>query len=330
MLRGITHRPRLLLTSALSLLAIAVPIATGRLSRAADDEQLSFRSGVSLVALNVTVTDGKAQYIPGLLPDDFAVYEDGVRQDLRFFASSDVPIDLGILIDCSASMRTTLQTAQEAAVGFVRVLRSQDRAAIIAFSKGTRVLQGLTGDKALLEAAIRSTTASHVTPLRDAIYIAIAEMRRQRLAYTEVRRQAIVVLSDGDDTASLLSFDDLLDIVRRAHVGLYTISLRPGWRPGWAQGSTPSDYEMHSLARETGGRVFFADDVNRLAGLYADVAEELAHQYSIGYVPRELDDSGFRRVLVRVVGRADAMVRTRTGYIAERRTAGAAIARRQP
>ena len=116
-----------------SILALAAAPAFAQLPPSTSDIQVpTFRSGASLVSLNVTVMDGGARYVIGLQPADFAVFEDGVKQDVRFFESTNVPVDLFVLLDTSASMETKLQTAQDAAIGFTRRLRPQDLAEITA------------------------------------------------------------------------------------------------------------------------------------------------------------------------------------------------------
>lgn len=112
-----------------------------------------------MVALSVTVADSRQKYVPGLHQGDFEVYEDGVRQDLAFFATDEVPLDLAILLDTSSSMLNNMPVVHEAAVGFARTLRGSDRCAVVEFKDSVQVLQPLTADVARLESAIRQTTA---------------------------------------------------------------------------------------------------------------------------------------------------------------------------
>ena len=121
-------------------------------------QQPSFRAGVELVSLNVTVTDA-GKYVTDLAATDFAVYEDGAKQDVTFFNKSNLPIALAFLVDTSASMETKLQTAQEAAIGFARKLRTQDLAEVVDFDSRVVVLANFTNNIGDLEAAIRKTSA---------------------------------------------------------------------------------------------------------------------------------------------------------------------------
>ena len=277
-----------------------------------------FKSSTSLVALNVIVTDNKQQYESGLSRDDFEVYEDGVRQEVEFFAAADVPLDLILLIDGSSSMTDKVSFVRTAAAGFIGTMGRDDRAAVISFADGVRVLQPLTSDRALIGAAIEQTGAKGATALHNAIYVALKEFGRRASSAGDVRRQAIAVLSDGEDTSSLLSFEDVLDMAKRSGVSIYTIGLR-GEMGGAAAPAkryfSQSDFAMKQLATETGAVPFFPERVADLGGVYAAIATELASQYSIGYVPRNVRGDGkYRRVIVRVANRPELKPRTRTGY----------------
>ena len=194
---------------------------------AAPPQRPSFRAGVELVSINVTVTDQAGHYLTDVDQRDFQVFEDGAQQQITFFNRSNLPIALSILLDTSASMESKLDTAQEAAIGFVRRLRPQDLAQVIDFDSRVQVIQGFTNNVADLEAAIRRTNAGGSTSLHNAIYIALKELKRTQPHGTEeIRRQAIVVLSDGEDTSSLVSFDEVLDLAKRSETAIYAIGLR--------------------------------------------------------------------------------------------------------
>jgi len=286
----------------------------------------SFRSTASLVALNVTVQDARSRYVTGLQPADFAVFEEGRRQDVRFFETAALPIDLILLIDTSRSMSPRLRMAQAAARGFLQTLRPRDRGAVIAFNETVRVLQPLTEDRSALEAAVDATAAGGTTALHTALYVALKQFGISVRPDGAVRRQAVVVLSDGEDTASLLTFDDVLALARQTGVNVYTVRVQanagiardPDIRI--AQLAEQADFEMKSLARETGALSFFPT-LQQLQGVYSSIANELASQYSIGYEPPG-GDAGFRRVTVQVVSRPGLRARTRSGYTAGRHAPG--------
>ena len=277
-----------------------------------------FRTGTSLVSLNVIVTDIKQQYATGLRAEDFEVYEDGVRQQVEFFAAAEVPLDLILLIDASSSMTDKMTAVHKAAGGFIETMRPDDRAAVVSFADGVQVLQPLTSDTALVRSAIDRTGAKGATALHNAIYVALKEFGRPASSAGEVRRQAIAVLSDGEDTSSLLSFDDVLEMAKRSGVSIYTIGLKSDLAGGAATARryfSQSDFAMKQLASETGAMPFFPETVGDLGKVYDAIATELASQYSIGYVPRNVREDGkYRRVIVRVANRPELKPRTRTGY----------------
>ena len=306
------------LRSACGALIIAA-LATTQASAQDAPQTPVFRSGTSLVALNVSVTtNNNKEFASGLSREDFEVYEDGVRQDVQFFAATEVPLDLILLIDGSSSMNEKVSFVHEAASGFIDTMRPEDRAAVVSFADGVRVLQPLTSDRAGVRAAIDRTGAKGATALHNAIYVALKEFGRPAAAAGDVRRQAIAVLSDGEDTSSLLSFDDVLDMAKRSGVSIYTIGLRGALgdrTTGQRRYFSQADFAMKQLAVETGARPFFPESVADLNAVYAAIATELASQYSIGYVPQNVRDDGkYRRVIVRVANRPELKPRTRTGY----------------
>jgi len=277
-----------------------------------------FRTGIDVVSLNVTVMDPAGHYVSDLGQDDFQVFEDGAKQDVTFFTRSQLPIALALLLDTSASMEDKLSTAQEAAIGFARRLRPQDVASVIDFDSRVVILQPFTSDAATLERAIRDTSAGGSTSLYNAIYIALNEMKKMRAkARDEIRREAVVVLSDGEDTSSLLPFEEVLELSKRSETGIYAIGLRAK-EPRMAQsgGFKEADFVLRTLSQETGGRAFFPQAVGELAAIYSQIGDELSNQYTIGYTsknPRR--DGQWRRVVVRL-NRPNAIARTKQGYYA--------------
>jgi VWFA-related protein len=286
-----------------------------------DIPRTTFRSGVDLVALNVVVTDSQDKFVVGLAQADFAVFEDGVQQDVSFFGSSDVPLDVAILLDTWASMTDKIATAQKAAIGLVSTLRASDRVSVVDIKDSTRILFPMSDDADGARTAILATTAAGGTALYNGTYLALKEMTKLGRGNGEVRRQAIVVLSDGADTASLLSFDDVLELAKQSGIAIYTISLQSKSelarrsRAGRSHFSE-SDFAMKSLAQETGARAYFPAEASELAGIYSSIAEELASQYALGYTSKNRRvDGSYRRVIVRVTVNPGVRTRTRNGYL---------------
>lgn len=180
--------------------AILVAFTTGEFAPTLPRPPTS-QAGIEVIRLNLSVTDGRSRLITGLAGSDFAVLEDGIRQDLSFFTREPLPLSVTILIDCSGSMEDELGVAQEAGARFVKTLRPEDLGQVVQFSDRITVLQEFTADHFALEAPIRRTRASGSTVLY-ALYVALKQ-RRQGGPETP-RRRAIVPLSDGEDTASLV------------------------------------------------------------------------------------------------------------------------------
>ena len=283
----------------------------------------AFTTGVALVALTVTVTNGERRLLNNLSAEDFQVFEDGIQQPVSFFGLANVPLDVALLVDGSASMLETLPLARTAATGLLRTLRPEDRASLVEFRNTVRVAEPLTDDIARVVEALDAVTASGGTSLYNALYITLKDFQRQAGADATVRRRTIVVLSDGEDTGSLIAFDEVLELARRCGVTIYTVALRNETqvlRQKAVQGGrryfSQADYSMRVLADETGARAFFPDRVADLKDVYDAVAAELGSQYALGYVSRNpIRNGAWRRLVVRLAQLPGTKPRTRTGYL---------------
>ena len=275
-----------------------------------------YRAGVELVTLSVTATEG-ARYVTDLDEQEFEVYEDGARQAITFFSRAQQPVALAILLDTSASMEERLPIAQQAAIGFVRRMGRDDVIEVIDFDSQVRVLQSFTSDVTALENAIRQTAVNGSTSLYNAIYISLKELKKVRAqSAEEIRRQAIVVLSDGDDTSSLVEYDEVLDLAKRSETAIYAIGLRQGPTAGARREFKEAEFVLNQLARDTGGRAFYPTTAHDLPKIYEQISQELASQYTLAYSSRNNQRNGaWRRIVVRVL-RPGISARTRQGYYA--------------
>jgi Ca-activated chloride channel family protein len=318
---GISHQRATWGIVAVAVVALVLPAVAADGPGGPDTSRSTFRSGVDVVALSVTVLDPQARLLAGLTREQFAVFEDGVRQDIAYFETSEVPLDLALLIDTSVSMEPRLAFVQQAATGFVDALRQGDRAAVFGFNNYVRPLQAFTSDQAAVRQAIQATTAAGGTALYNAVYVALKAFEKAA-GDGKVRRRAIVVLTDGEDTASLITFDDLLAEAKRAGVTIYTIGLHadaPAVHAARQQRNyfSTADFAMKQLAAETGAKAFFPTGLRTLADAYSEIGRELATQYAIGYVSHNpMRNGAYRRVVVRVSDIPGARPRTRTGYLA--------------
>jgi Ca-activated chloride channel homolog len=261
----------------LATLNALTPLSAG----VADGEQQKpqvFRAGVELVSLNVTVVDSQGRYVTDLNEADFSVFEDGAKQELSFFN------------------------------------RDQDLAQVVDFDSRVEIKLGFTNKTDQLESAIRTTAAGGSTALHNAVYISLKELAKVKAKNPdEIRRQAIIVLSDGEDTSSLVSFEEVLELAKRSETAIYTVGLQPR-ETSALRGFREAEFVLRQLAQETGGRSFFAQKVEDLKDVYGQIADELSSQYSMGYAsknPRR--DGAFRRLVVQI-GRPNTTARTKRGY----------------
>jgi Ca-activated chloride channel family protein len=297
-------------------IAAVTAVVVSAQSGATKEQTKLFRSTVDVVSLNVTVVDNQNRYITDLTEGDFSVFEDGARQDLIVFNRTSLPIALSLLVDTSASMESRMRIAQDAAIGFVRKLRPQDLGQIVDFDSRVEVLQDFTNNVSELEASIRTTAAGGSTALHNALYISLKELAKVKAKTTEdVRRQAIVVLTDGEDTSSLVSYEEVLDLAKRSETAIYTIALQAKDAPQ-TKGFREAEFILRQFAQETGGRSFFPARIEDLKDVYGQIADELSSQYSIGYASKNTRrDGAWRRIVVQVA-RPQVVARTKRGYYA--------------
>jgi VWFA-related protein len=217
---------------------------------------------------------------------------------------SSLPLTVGVVLDTSGSMSESLGEAQRAATEFLRrVLEPGDRAFAVAFSDVPTLLMPPTDDVDVVAEALAGARADGWTVLHDAVITGLSYFRDVE------GQQALVLLSDGDDTASSFGFDDALEYARRSEAAIYTIGLQiPG-------SSFQVRGKLSRLASETGGRSFFISRAEELDQVYDEIEEELRSRYLVAYAPDPVPEpgSGFREVGVKVKKRG---VRTRTqrGY----------------
>ena len=290
-------------------------VASGTEQQQTTPEQPSFRTGIDVVSLNVTATDVDRRFVTDLERESFLVYEDGIQQEISFFTRTQLPIALALLIDTSASMDERMATAQEAAIGFSQRLQPGDLAEIIDFDSRVDILQSFTNDVEELEFAIRQTSAGGSTSLYNALYISLKELKKAPLQVDQIRREAIVVLSDGEDTSSLVTFEEVLELAKRSETAIYSIGLKSEDNRS-RTGFREADFVLRQLARETGGQVFFPENVEELPAVYQQISDELSSQYTVGYISANpLRNGQWRRIVVQV-DRKGISARTKQGYYA--------------
>ncbi|HET7747612.1 MAG TPA: VWA domain-containing protein [Vicinamibacteria bacterium] len=283
-----------------------------------------FAVELDLVTVNVAVTNPRTRaFENGLGQEAFVVLEDGIPQQLVMFEQERLPIEVTLLIDNSNSMHPRLPAVKAAARRLIAALRPQDRARVVQFNHRMEILQDFTASHDKLGAAVDSVKVAGATGLYNALYLSLKDLRARRSA-AEPCRHAIVVLSDGADTASLVTDDQVLQQARKSDVSVYAIGLG-ATRHAADASDTKAAYFLTALTRDTGGEAFFPRTLAELDGVYGRIADELRTQYTLGYVssnPRR--DGAWRSVAVQTVGGA-ALVRHRTGYYAPRDRGGSPV-----
>jgi VWFA-related protein len=272
---------------------------------------LNYQVQVNRVIVYATARRKGGGFAVDLRPDDIVVLEDGVPQTVVDFYVETRPMSLAIIVDSSGSMQPILPRVHAAAARFVDTLKPEDRALVIDFDEKVFLLQGLTGDKTLLRQAVQSTKALGGTALYDALYASYRKLRGID------GRKAIILLTDGDDTASKFSFKRILDEAKVSDVLIYPIGL----------GTSVLDIDLRrvlrTLAEETGGRAFFPSNADELEEVYGTIATELKSQYYLTYEPRNtLWDGRWRKIQVRPAAGRDLEIRARAGYYAVRKKSG--------
>jgi Ca-activated chloride channel family protein len=275
----------------------------------------AFRAAANIVVLQVSVTATAGRAVTDLTAEDFTVLEDGKPQPIALFSQAREPLALSLMIDASSSMNDSLDLAQNAAIQFARRLRPTDQAEVVAFNQRVQILQSFAPHSPELESAIKQMTVGGTTALYQALYIALKQFDATRPRTGEIRRHAIILLSDGEDTSSLVGFDEVYDLARRSDVSIYTVGLGMRSLTDPRQ-LTPGAFTLRQFAQTTGGRAIFVDRAEELAPVYGQFADELSTQYTIAYVPPVTHRDGrWHNISVRV-NRQHCTARTRTGYLA--------------
>jgi len=255
---------------------------------------------INYVELFTTVLDRQKRPVEGLEQKDFAVTEDGTKQEItRFEKVTDLPIHAAVALDVSASMESSLDKAKQAALEFFqRTIRPKDRAAVITFNDHPNLSVKFTNDVPALAGGLAGLKAERGTALYDSVIFTL-------FYFTGVKGQrALLLLSDGKDEGSRFTYEDSLDYARRAGVTIYPIGL----------GDDVDKRKLSKLAEETGGRSFFLKNVDELPGIYAAIERELRSQYLIAYQSTNISGGNDFRSVELKVGRSGLEAKTIRGY----------------
>ena len=287
----------------------AVPPA----SATAEDSGAVFRTVTRVVDLHATVVDKHGHLVTDLPREAFTVSENGVRQEIRSFKREDVPVSMGLIIDSSSSMRVKGAKVEAAALALVRDSNPRDEVFVVDFDdephydlpKG----KDFTSDPKEMEQALERIDARGGTAMRDAIWGAIAHLKK---AHRD--KKVLVVVTDGNDNSSTVPFEDLLRASQQSGVLIYAVGLLSEEERGEAR---HAERALISLTTATGGEAFFPTDVSDVERIAHQVASDIRSQYSLVYAPANQSmDGAFRQIKVAAKGPGSPTVRTRSGYYA--------------
>ncbi len=298
------------------------------------DETDTLKIDTSLITIPVSVFDRNGIYIPNLNQDNFKIFEDGKEQEVAFFATTEQPFTVVLLIDVSPSTAFKIDEIQDGAIAFVNQLKAQDKVMVVSFDRGIHVLSKPTNDREELYRAIRKADFGNGT----ALYFVIEDTLRKKLSKIEGRK-AIVLFTDGVDTTSRReTYDGTLRLAEESDSLIFPIYYNtffdnnrringglnfpfPGGGGMSPQGTTSADYALgrkylEDLSAVTGGRVFKAGSTaGGLTAAFEGIAEELRRQYNIGYYPIETGQTGQRKKIKVRVDRPNLIIRARDSYI---------------
>lgn len=286
------------------------------------------RIDTELVTLTATVTDARGRYRADLRQSDFTVYEDGVKQELAYFNTGDhVPMSVGILFDTSGSMIDKIEGVQDAVRHFVRSVAPGDEIFLIRFSDDAELVQDFTDDRQRILRAVERLEPQGSTALYEAVLLGL-----QKVNSGKNRKRALLLLTDGNDTASRVKFNDVLTLAKKSEVIIYALGIGHGEKGSYGHdvlggifGRREKDEVdmkvLSGFADATAGRAFYLENAHEggrdlVDEAAAEVASELKQQYTLGYRPtNKRHDGSFRQIKVEVSDRS-LRVRTKGGYYA--------------
>jgi len=267
-----------------------------------------------LVSLTVTVTDSFNRLVMGLDRGNFDVYEDKVKQEISFFSDDDAPVNLGIVFDVSGSMKGKLDRARDALKAFIQTSHSDDDFFLVGFNQRANLLAEFTDGDALAN-KLTLVDPKGQTALYDAAYLGIEKVKQGRHS-----RNAILLISDGQDNSSRYTYGELRKLLKEAGVQIYCIGIVE--IGGGAGGTLDMQGQaiLEEIAQTTGGKAFFPRSSAELEDATTRIALELRHQYSIGYNPTNVKRDGqWHKIKVNVKGPkglSNLKVQHKEGYYA--------------
>jgi Ca-activated chloride channel family protein len=269
-----------------------------------------FRTESRLVVLHATAEDAAGQLVMDLPQSAFSVFENGVKQEIKGFRQEDVPVSLGLIIDSSASMTDKRDRVAAAAMALVKLSNPEDEIFLVNFDETPSLDVDFTNDPKLLQKGLGRIASRGGTAMRDALRTAIEHVKDR----TAKDKKVLLVITDGNDNASLTTLETIVRVAQQSDVLIYAIGLLNQELPREAEKAKTA---LDALVRATGGQVYYPENVSEIDRIAPRIAHEIRNQYIISYIPSNQEQDGsFRQIRVLVDSPKVATVRTRTGYYA--------------
>jgi Ca-activated chloride channel homolog len=293
-------------------LAVVIRVPAGQIPAVGAFEQpFTLRATAELVLLDVSVKSAAGEPVAGLTKDNFTVYEDGKLQTVSHFASDDVPVTAGLVIDMSGSMRPKRVAVLTAALAFIGASNRSDEIFVVHFndtaSLGLPAGMPFTGDLEQLRSALWRGTPQGRTALNDAIVLSL-----QHLEQGVRERRTLVLVSDGGDNSSVHVADDVKRMVLESRATIYTIGIIDEDEP------ERNPALLRRIAQVSGGEAYFPKELSEVTAISVQIAADIRTRYTIGYVPVRSSERGSLRKITVTASAPNGhklVVHTRTGYV---------------
>ncbi len=296
----------------------AAPAASGadQAGESSNDPAATFRVNVKLVNVFATVTDNAGAPVASLKQDDFQIFEDGEPQKIALFSrESELPLSIVLAIDTSLSTKSNQKLELESARQFAKaILRPIDGVSLFEFSEVVDQLTPFTSDLRVIDKGINRVRTGAATAMYDMLYLGADALMQRR------GRKVMVVITDGGDTVSKVSYQEAVREAQEAEAIVYSIIIVP--IENSAGRDTGGEHALIQLSRDTGGKYYYASGMEQLDAAFRRISEELRTQYLIAYYPTpRLSSSEFRKIEIKVVpntpdypNSSELQVRSRSGY----------------
>jgi Ca-activated chloride channel family protein len=282
------------------------------------------RVDTTLVTVPVVAMDRAGKFVPGLIKEDFRIYEEGVEQEITFFLSAEEPVTVALMLDVSDSTQSNLEEIKAAAIAFVDQLRPDDRVTALAFDGGLHELAPITGDRNAIRGAISNAQTGRGTILYEALDFTLTKLLNRAPG-----RKAVILFTDGVDVGSRISMEKSLRTAEEAGIFIYSIHYKHPQnsnapvlggemlpdRVSYRGDKKMADFYLRGIARSTGAGYYMAEGKKGMTKSFASIAEELRKRYDLGYYPTAPAKPG-QRVKIKVrVEKPDVVVRARASYV---------------